>query len=163
MLSLSAFAQRPDTKTGEVYFGYSHVTGDIGKHGWNATGAFNFSRWVAAEADFGGYYGSETILGIDANEDIHTYMFGPKISFELEDTRFTPWGHFLIGGSHVSGSALGVDLSDNSLAWALGGGADWHFNEAWAARGKIDLLHTSFFDNGETHARYGFGIVYNFR
>jgi hypothetical protein len=161
-LTIGAFAQRPEEKRGEVYGGFTHLTGDIGKSGWNVSGAFNFSRWVSAEADLAGYYGSEDAFGLKATDHVHTYMFGPKIAFNTQDERFTPWAHFLIGGGHESGEVIGTKLSDNALTWALGGGVDWHFHESWAARGKLDLLRTDFFNNGDTHARWGFGLVYNF-
>lgn len=163
LLSIASFAQRPDTKSGEVYGGFTHLTGDIGKNGWNISAAYNFTRWVSAEADFAGYYGSEEVFGFKATDHVHTFMFGPKVAFETEDTRFTPWAHFLIGAGRETGRVPTNEFKDTALTWVLGGGADWHLTESVAARGKADLIRTSFFDDGDTHLRWGVGLVYNFR
>ncbi len=160
--SIASFAQRPDTKTGEIYGGFTHMTGDIGKNGWNISGAYNFTRWVSGEADLAGYYGSEEAFGFKATDHVHTYMFGPKVAFNTQDERFTPWAHFLIGGGRETGKIPNAELKDSALTWALGGGADWHLNERVAARGKVDAIRTNFFSNGDTHLRWGIGLVYNF-
>ncbi len=164
LLTLSAAAQ---TKTGmgerngEVALGWTHLTGDVGKNGWDASAAYNFGRNWGLEGDIAGYYGDKTLLFLNESQNVHSFMAGPKFMFDTNDQRFTPFAHFLIGVAHVGADTnVGINQGDTSLAWALGGGVDWNFNDRWAARGKADLFHTSFFDNGDTHARFGLGIVY---
>jgi opacity protein-like surface antigen len=161
LFSLCAVAQSSSTgPSAELGFGYAHLTGDVGKNGWNATGALNFSHRWGIEADFGGYYGKDSILGFNVNNDVYTYTFGPKVMFTTGDERVTPFAHLLFGGGHESADTPLGSQSDSAFTWMLGGGADLNLAHNWAARGKIDFVRTNFFDNGDTHARLGVGIVY---
>ncbi len=162
LLAISAAAQT-EHGTGEAYLGYQHTTGDIGGNGWNISGAKYLGEHFAAEADFAGQYGSASLLGVKANQHEYSFLFGPKVMFDTRDEKFTPWAHLLLGGAHQGFDSNFVGGgSDTSFAWELGGGVDYHITDNVAARGKLDLYHTSYFSNGDTHARVGFGVVYNF-
>ena len=163
MFVATAFAQTSDRGrgTGDLYVGYAHLSGDVGKNGWNATGTYNFSRYLGLEGDIGGYYGSTSLLTINAKNHEYSFMAGPKVRFETQNPKFIPWGHFLLGVGHSSlNTNVAVNSSDTAFTWILGGGADYVFRPQWAGRAKFDLYHDDYFSTGETHARLGFGIVY---
>lgn len=168
LLAISATAQTSsstsaDQGTGEAYLGYQHTTGDIGENGWNISGAKYFGEHFAAEGDLAGQYGSASLLGVKVNQHEYSFLFGPKVMFTTNDEKLTPWAHLLLGGAHQGfDSNIGANDGDTSFAWALGGGVDYHITNNVSARGKLDLYHTSYFSNGDSHARFGFGIVYNF-
>lgn len=148
-------------QNGDVYFGWTHLTGDVGKNGWNASASYNFARNWGLEGDVAGYYGKRSLLFLTESQDQYSFMAGPKYMFDVNDQRFTPFAHFLIGVAHVGADTnVGINNGDTSLAWALGGGVDWNFNQHWGARAKFDAFHTSFFNNGDLHARYGLGVLY---
>ncbi len=163
MLVVAAAAQTPDRGrgTGDLAFGYTHLSGDVGKNGWNASGTYNLNRYLGIEGDIAGYYGSTSILTIKADSSEYSFLAGPKVRFETSNPKLVPWGHFLLGVGHANlGTNVGVNDADTAFTWVLGGGADWIFRPKWAARGKVDLYHTDYFSNGDTHLRVGLGIVY---
>ena len=55
-----------DHGSGEAYLGWTHVTGDVGKNGWDISVAKNLGTHFAAEAEGFGAYGDTTILTIVA-------------------------------------------------------------------------------------------------
>src|SRR5438309_7698252 len=66
-------------------------------NGGSATAAYNFRDWLSGVADFGGYnVGSYN--GVNVDNHILTYMFGPQISYRRY-RRITPFGHVLVGGA----------------------------------------------------------------
>lgn len=169
MLVVTAAAQTPERGkgTGDLYFGYNHLSGDVGKNGWDASGSYNFGRYVGAEADLAGYYGSNSFAGIaSASESNYTFLVGPKVRFETRNEKVVPWAHLLFGLAHTGADTKDLvanttlSTSDNAFGWALGGGADWIFRPQWAGRVKLDLLHAGTSLEGGSHMRLGFGIAY---
>ena len=53
----------------------------------------------------------------------YTYTFGPVVSWRHNRT-FTPFAHFLAGGSHASVGFSGLSVSDSGFAMMFGGGVD---------------------------------------
>lgn len=164
ILSCSAVAQSGSSSSGpsaEIGVGYAHLTGDLGKNGWNASAAINFTRHFGIEGDLGGYYSTVNSFGFNVDNNVYTYMFGPKVMFDTRDSRVTPFAHLLFGGGHEKApDGFGGSVTDSAFTWMLGGGADLNFSHNFAARGKIDFVRTNFFDSGDTHARVGVGLVY---
>ncbi len=160
----SATIDTNDHGSGEVYLGWTHVTGDVGKNGWDITAAKNLGTHFAAEVEGFGAYGDTTILTIVAKQHEYGFLGGGKVMFDTRNTKFTPWAHLLLGVGHtgLDTNVPGADNSDTSFAWALGGGIDYAITHNVSARGKADLYHTSYFGDGNTHARWGVGIVYVF-
>lgn len=163
MFAVTAVAQTPERGrgTGDLYFGYTHLSGDVGKNGWNASGTWNFNRYAGVEGDIAGYYGSKSLLSINADNTEYSFVAGPKVRFETQNPKFVPWAHLLFGLAHADlGTNVGVGDADTAFNWQLGGGVDYVFRPQWAGRVKADLYHTDYFSNGDTHLRLGFGIVY---
>lgn len=149
----------------EAYFGYAHVTGDLGQNGWEISAAKNFNQYLAAEADFTGSYGNTSILNTTFKQHQYSFLFGPKVMFNLNNTdRWTPFAHLLFGVGHtgLDSNVPGATDADTAFAWALGGGVDYNITHNIAARGKLDIYHTDYFSSGDAHARWGFGLVYKF-
>lgn len=144
LLSLGAFAQQ-----GEAYIGFSDFTS--GKNGWNGDVGYDLAETFMVEGDFGGYYSH--------NNTIHSFMGGVKVQAPHRRHGFAPWGHFLIGGSHVSRLN---GPSDTALSWALGGGLDATVYKSVGLRLTADAFHTNFNNNGDLHLRVGAGLIYRF-
>src|SRR5215813_13787873 len=104
----SLYLSAQDTPRVEVFGGYALARIDdtnglseehITQMGWNASAAINFSRYLGAVADFGGYYGSHrlppftaltcptcpmtTPSPFKADTKFHTFLFGPQVSLRL--------------------------------------------------------------------------------
>jgi opacity protein-like surface antigen len=176
LFAISAAAQTTSTSTkgsgtysqdngsGEAYLGWTHVTGDVGKNGWDISVAKNLGEHFAVEGEAFGAYGDTTILTIIAKQHEYGFLGGGKVMFDTRTPKLTPWVHLLLGVGHtgLETNVPGADNSDTSFAWALGGGIDYSLTHNVSARGKADFYHTSYFDEGDTHARWGVGVVYTF-
>lgn len=173
-MRLQAFAQTGSDEQPplDVFAGYSHTSNfDTGLNGWILSANYTLgSSWLGVEGEISGHYGS---LGLGAlpivlpgapssvHTNLYNYNFGPRVTWRAPSEPFNVFGHLLFGGSHTSVSASGVpSTSDGAFSWVLGGGGDYNFNTNWAGRAQLDLLHTNFFSNGESHPRFAIGIVY---
>src|SRR5712692_9221348 len=145
----SALAQ--DVPRVEVFGSYSYLNVDTNglssrqsANGWEAAVSGNFNRWFAVEGDFSGYYKTYTFnvlfpgLPTTVNVDVHDYGFmgGPRFNYG------PVFVHALIGGDHLSGSALGGSASQDSLGGAFGGGVQWPVSGHWAVRASSDYVFT---------------------
>jgi opacity protein-like surface antigen len=164
---LPAFSQVDEVPRFEVMGGFSHVTGDLGLNGWEAAGTYRASPWLGIVADISGQYGSDEVLGVDFKSNLHNFLFGPRVYVPLQDyPRWQPFGHLLLGVSRVRNEIdnplLALDETDSAFSWALGGGIDYQLAPQFRARVQLELLRTNFFDTGDSRARFGVGLVYQF-
>jgi hypothetical protein len=171
----SAFAQ--DVPRVEVFGGYSYLnidTNDLtdrqNANGWEASVAGNFNRRFAVEGSVAGYYKTysfdATALGlgiVDVNVHDYSYLAGPRVNFR------PVFVHALIGADHLSFSALGASVSQDSFAAAFGGGLQWKVAPQWAVRGSADYVLTRHNIFGSPLSNYtqnnfraSVGIVYMF-
>jgi opacity protein-like surface antigen len=158
ILFVSLAAQAQGDKV-EVFGGYSYMRADnspsYNTNGWEISGQYKFGELggnLGVIGDFDGHYSSP--FGVSSS--IHTYLFGPQVSWP---TRISPFAHLLIGGASTSSGGF----SESSFAWALGGGIDARLisNVYWRVI-QGDYLHTSFFGQGQANARLSTGIVIRF-
>lgn len=167
----SGAAMAQDHPKAELFGGYSFarvnpgggMTGENFPVGWHASIAGNFKDWLGIAGDFTGNY--KTISGIDTK--IHTYMFGPRISYRKNE-KITPFAHVLFGGARVNAGAFGVGASDSALAMAFGGGVDAKINDNFAFRvAQFDYVLTRFdiptVSQNQHNFRISTGIVFRFK
>ncbi|MBI3933840.1 MAG: outer membrane beta-barrel protein [Acidobacteria bacterium] len=150
--SLSAWTQDEVPRV-EVFGGYSilhpNIPADIGGGGaegeaaaeigefalgnllgWGASVTVNVNRVLGITADFSGHYKDLDVSfegdRVDANADLHTFLFGPKITIRNE--RVSPFVHALFGFGRVgaSGSVNGdsSEFEETGFAASVGGGVD---------------------------------------
>lgn len=122
MFSLAAFAQETGAAPKAEIFGgyqYTRFDGGVNANGWNTSVAGNLNNWFGIAGDFSGAY--KTQNGVSFNN--YTYTFGPVISYRHNEN-FTPFAHFLAGGSRASASFNGLSGSSNGFAMMFGGGLD---------------------------------------
>jgi opacity protein-like surface antigen len=168
----------------ELFGGYSYAArdfsgGTIGtgslNTGWNASLNIKVAPLVGLLSDFGGYYNHQNSSGVcgggqtTCSSNVHTLMFGPQISFRMP--KVTPFAHALFGFAHAAQSGTQPPApfqSNNSLAFALGGGIDYHLGHHLALRAQGDYLRTRFgyadsqlsFNNN--NFRFSTGLVVRF-
>jgi hypothetical protein len=127
--------------------------------GFESSVAYNVNRWLAGEANFGGYYKTIQILNV-GTYGFHDYtiMGGPR--FNIRKAFF----HGLVGMDHLAGSTnfyeTGASASDNVLAAALGGGVQWKFSRQLALRTSADYLLSRFEGATQSNFRVTAGIVF---
>jgi hypothetical protein len=170
VLSFAAIANAQENPKYELFGGYSYMHEEFINHnGWEASGAYNFNRWIGLKADVGGHYGHHGNSVVSLSDQVHTFTVGPQFSWRVK--RGTLFGHTLFGLAHeheherVSipfATPFNFDASNNSFATILGGGGDWNLTDRFGWRGQIDYLQNSFFGRHENHLRISTGIVYRF-
>jgi hypothetical protein len=98
--------------------------------GWGAGLTVNVIETFGITADFSGHYKSLDVSfegdRVDASADLHTFLFGPKITMRNE--RVSPFGHGLFGFGRVGASAQvngkSSEFDDTGFAASVGGGVD---------------------------------------
>jgi opacity protein-like surface antigen len=182
-LLLAVVANAQIVPSGNAYLGYSYVRADLSGtpdlrntnlNGWNGSLEIKLIPWIGGVADFGGNYGTVPVAvfgpgpgpsqALDADAKLHTYLFGPRVSFSI--SRFTPFGHVLLGAGHISAngtaSGNGFSTSDTAFTTAVGGGLDYKLIKGIAWRFQGDDLHTRFFNGSQNNFRFTTGVVLRF-
>lgn len=162
----SGFGFGPTVPLIEVYGGYSYMNAGTSAlasrqslSGFESSAEYNVNRWMAAEANFGGYYKSIDIIGVGtyAFHD-YTIMGGPR--FNIRKAFF----HGLVGVDHLGGStnfyAPGSTASDNTLAAAMGGGVQWKVSRHIAVRTSADYVISRFEGLTQSNFRVTAGVVF---
>ena len=163
-LVVSGFAVAQDSRA-DLFGGYSYGSIDTNGltksrqsiNGWETSISGNFNKWFAAEADVAGYY--KNLSGVSVTD--YYYGAGPRINFKPF------FVHALIGGDHLTGSASGMSLSQDSLAGAFGGGVQWKVSGPLSVRASADYVFTRHNITGgpsvtQNNVRASVGIVYSF-
>ena len=120
---------------------YAHLTGPVGKDGFDISAGYLASRHLGLEADVGGYYSNKNSV----TDNVYTYAGGPKFTFGRREV-VTPFVHVLFGGAH--------EFNQNYFAVLGGGGVDVG-SKKYALRFKLDAVNF----NSDTHARAAVGLM----
>jgi Outer membrane protein beta-barrel domain len=162
MFSLGAFAQEMESAPKAEIFGgyqYTRFDGGVNANGWDTALTGNLNRWFGVAADFSGAYNSQN--GVNFNQ--YTYTFGPVVSWR-HNAAFTPFAHFLAGGSHSSVAFSGLSGSDSGFAMMFGGGVDVRAAQHIAVRAvQFDWL--SLHSNGASdnnNMRISTGLLFRY-
>jgi hypothetical protein len=114
------------------------------------------SEWFGIEGNITAAFGGT----IFANERTKYGGFtgGPKIV--LEQKRWEPWVHALVGLAHVNPQLAGV--GKNGLAIQLGGGADYRLRGNLAVRIEGDWVLTRLYSLSQNNFQLTTGVVIHF-
>jgi len=157
-LSLTCLpARAQDTSKLDVCVGYSYLNVDTngadfqslgitsrqGANGWEGSASGNVYKWLAAEADFSGYYktypvdlSSFGLNTVDVNVRDYGFLGGPRVNFG------PAFIHGLVGADHLTGSAMDASASQDSFAAAFGGGLQVPVASRFAIRASADYVLT---------------------
>jgi hypothetical protein len=163
VFSLTAFAQEGmnTAPKAEIFGGYQYTRFDGGTNanGWNTSVTGNLNNWFGVAADFCGAYTSPA--GVSFHN--YTYTFGPVVSYRHYQS-FTPFVHFLAGGSHASASFNGVSGTGNGFAMMFGGGLDVNATRHLALRAAqfdwLSLRSNGMSDNNNMRLSTGILLRY---
>jgi opacity protein-like surface antigen len=164
----------------EIFGGYSYMrastlfTGErINLHGARFSAAFYVNHWLGLVGDVGIYHAGNIGQQFDLN--LWSYQLGPRLRLPNQ-TRFTPYGQFLLGGGHAGGtiytSSLGSGLPpigpNNSFVFTAGGGVDCRLNDRIAIRlVQSEYLYSEFLNGSavghkQNNLRLSAGVVFTF-
>jgi Outer membrane protein beta-barrel domain len=183
LLPVLVHAQLPG---GSLFVGYSYVNADIpfnnpiqflpsgrtSLNGWNGSLELKLLPWIQGVADFGGHYGTQRITltceaipnctptSVNANSNLHTYMFGPQAAVSIG--KITPYAHALFGRAHTNAHTAGLAASDSAFSTAIGGGLDYRLIKGLGWRVQGDYLQTRFFNSTQANFRFSTGLALHF-
>lgn len=178
-----------DYPKAEFYGTYSLFVADIdvlddeSLHGWGIGVQGNLNSWFGLVGEYSAGHGASgpvaltvpgggTVVIPEVDLRVRTYLFGPRLSYRSKPV--TVFGHFLIGGGHlkIEDEVTGLDVGNNELAMAVGGGIDINLGKRFAVRAaQFDYLpiHTDIRDRigggGSSWAhntRFQTGVVFKF-
>jgi len=170
---LGSRAQETSHKV-DVFAGYSYINANPSTssfdtfhlNGGSVSGAYNFTNWLGAVADFG-VYANGNIGRTGASSTLSTYLFGPRVSYR-HYRRITPFGQVLFGTARTNATAFETSGSQNAFALTAGGGVDYKFAEHWRIRPlQVEYLMTRFSEGTtgnqtQNNLRVSTGFVYSF-
>ena len=174
----AALASAQVPVSGNVFLGYSFentnsstLNLDLTRanlQGWEASLEGKLMPWIGIVADFSGHYGSQNFVEatpagtVNVNVTGHEWevLFGPRASIPVG--KFTPFGEFMVGLSHINTGGTFPGPSNTAFATALGGGIDYRLFRPLALRVEADYLHTSFFNTTQNNVRLSTGVVLRF-
>ncbi|MBX7174254.1 MAG: porin family protein [Pyrinomonadaceae bacterium] len=186
-LSIVTIAQDEYNK-GEIYAGYSGATSffeeDLVEHGFNASGVYNFHKYVGAKVDVSGTYTEFTGLYYfpnspntrtqwKARHNLYNVSGGVQFKDNRTDTRFKPFGHVLVGyvnhfdtvktGCPTGAVCPPINYDSTGMSLTVGGGLDIKVNKRIDIRaGQFDI-NAIFTDRSRwVNTRFGAGIVFKF-
>lgn len=164
----------------ELFGGYSYLrantsfTGEqINLHGASFSAAFYLNRWLGIVGDVGGYHAGSVVDQFSLT--LWSYQAGPRVRLR-NDTRFTPYAQFLLGGGHAGGtlytSSFGPGLApigtNNSFLYTPGGGVDCRLSNKIGIRIiQAEYLHSEFLNGSvighkQNNLRLSTGVVFHF-
>jgi hypothetical protein len=184
VLSLAASAQSRFSNAG-ISAGYTHISGYQGLNGFDVGGEVIVVSPVSIAFDYDGAWSNSTVTTFQLKNHLQDIIIGPRIYFPgkfssknkkqsgtdipCTSTKLPPIMPFLevqFGESHLNSTNTVVNVSsisssDTAFTWEAGGGGDIRLNPHWALRTKLDFLRTHFYDTGQSHARFVFGLEYS--
>ena len=177
---MNASAQSPVTagkaKSFEVSLGYSYLSHEdsesnrTGLSGAAASFTIGLKSRLGISADLG-YSRADNVLGTGSHSDVLSYLAGP-VFYPTTQHHVRTYIHVLLGGARVSGpipvtGGFIVGSWKTGLAWAVGGGIDYHLSDSIALRTGVDYLRTTYYDSsltiqGQNNIRATVALVYSF-
>ncbi len=124
--------------------------------GLNTTLTYYTNSWFAVEGNVVTGFAPE----IYTRE--HVKLFGGSGGIRIggRRARWEPWGHALVGGSHLQPQT--ADASRNSLMVQAGGGMDFRVHSRLSLRAEGDWVYTRYFSQTQNNFQGVAGIVLHF-
>lgn len=133
-------------------------------NGWQASVTENAADWLGLTQEFGGFYGTRRLQGLENHFNMFSILSGPRFSYPgLKGV--TPFAHALFGYNQTKVSLPGAGLAATSSAYAmaLGGGMDVNVSRHMAVRlFQADYFLTRDFGNTQNNLRFSAGLVFRF-
>ena len=154
------FGERDDYRwqlgVGVEFFRFQSDVINASLVGLNTTLTYYTNSWFAVEGDVVTGFAPE----IYGNE--HVKLFGGAGGIRIGGRRawWEPWGHALVGGSHLQPQTAGA--SRNALMVQAGGGVDFRMHARLSLRTEMDYVYTDYFHATQNNFQAVAGIVFHF-
>lgn len=197
VLGMALPVKAQDTSKFNVYVGYDYVHAQVSNtsfgapsgfstlnfNGGSIQGAYNVLPYLAAVAEFGGYYeaASPVFGGSYGPAGVISYMFGPRLN--ISRGRVSPYVQVLMGASTLGpaiASKTGAQLNsgtDTEFSMTAGGGVDVALSRRIAIRpAQVEYYLTRFYTctlgppaanctgivRSQNNFRFSAGVVFRF-
>ena len=175
LVASAVVAAGQETSRADIALGYAYTHDNappagcscFSMNGFNGNVAWHVKPAIALVGELGVTHASN-IFPAGHDLTLTSYLFGPRFYYmrksaagELQPPHaFTPFGQFLIGGAHASGSLSGSSSgSSNGFAFATGGGIDLGLSRRLAWRMfQTEWLHTGI-PNGVNDRQNNFRFI----
>jgi outer membrane immunogenic protein len=169
LFSLAPQAHGQSTSKFEVGADYNYVRSNappggctcFSLNGGDASFAYHFDSAFAAVAEISSVHAGN-IAGSGADLTLTSYLFGPRYHWH-NHTKFTPFGHVLLGGAHAGTSLAGA--GSDAFAAKIGGGVDYALTHRFSLRPQANYYLTHFANGVNDHQnnlQLGAGLVFHF-
>ena len=154
------FGSRDDYRwqlgVGVEFFRFQSNVIDSSMVGLNTTLTYYTNSWFAVEGNV------VTGFAPEIYDKEHVKLFGGGGGIRIGGRRswWEPWGHALVGGSHLQPQT--ADGSRNSLLVQAGGGVDFRLHARLSLRAEGDWVYTSYFHQTQNNFQGVAGIVLHF-
>lgn len=180
LLTIPQLARAQHFEGIEVFGGYSYLQDNLSStyspfyvvpfgsnfsmNGWQASITEKAADWIGLVQEFGGYYGTENLLGVDNHFSTFSILSGPRFYY-LRFKGFIPFAHALFGYDQttVKLTGQGYKATSSSYAMAFGGGLDVNVSRGLALRlFQVDYYRPSLFGSSQNDMRVTAGVVFRF-
>jgi len=154
------FGDRDDYRwqlsVGLEYFRFNSSAFDANMWGVNTTLTYYTNTWFAVEGSVMTGFGPETF------NQYHAKIFGGLGGIRIggRRARFEPFGHALVGGSHLQVQT--AEGSRNALMAQAGVGVDFRLHSRLSLRGEGDWVYTTYFSQNQNNFQIVGGVVLHF-
>jgi len=146
-------------KSTPIIYSVRNRSGNL--NGFNVAFTENINRWFGGTLDITGHFATPEISGVQTNERMYTFTYGPRFSFRGRPG-WTPFGQVLAGVAHAQAKVTptGPRLSDTSFALAAGAGLDVKFGTRTAIRVlQAEYGHANALGGSQNNLRLSAGLV----
>jgi len=155
------FGDRDDYRwqlgVGFDYLRFQSKAFDSNLFGLNTTLTYYTNSWFAVEGNIVAGFGP-TVFNSNDHAKIFGYMGGIRIGGRR--ARWEPYGHALVGGSHLQPqTALG---GRNAIMAEAGVGVDYRVHSRLSLRGEGDWTYTGYFNGSQNNFQLVAGVVFHF-
>jgi len=168
MLGAPAFAAGGTDSPGEIGFGFgqSDVGADeIGVDNaqyLGLRGGYNFNPQFQVEGQFSSSSADGSVAGTDVDSTIQVYMVNAVLNFHPPKKEFVPYVMAGVGRADVEVDGGGTSVSDDSVAYQIGGGTRVFFGQSkrMAFRADVTMMKESTFDDESTITTFTGGLTF---
>ena len=154
------FGDRDDYRwqlgVGVEFFRFRSNIIDSSMVGLNTTVSYFTNSWFALEGNIITGFAPE----IYQNEHVKIFGGAGGIRIGGRRQRWEPWGHALVGGSHLQPQTAGN--SKNALMVQAGIGVDYRIHARLSLRAEGDWVYSKFFSQSQNNFQGVAGIVLHF-
>ena len=167
-LGTPVFAATAPGGGGEIGFGFGQADVSSDSTGVDSAlylgvrGGYNFNPQFQVEGQFASSSENGDLAGTSVDTTMRLLMVNGVMNFHPSKKEYVPYVMAGIGRADVEVDASGTTVSDDSVAYQVGGGTRIFFGKThrMAFRADLSLLHETTFDDSSTQTTVTAGLTW---